>query len=270
MNNRYKKGRRPRVVKRGATKSKLSKPLRKAIKQVINKEMETKTINVPQTPGGSANTVAQSITALSGVNYLAQDLFRMPQGPQDGTAFSSGNRIGDKVKAVGFLMDYYLHTRNYYSIGTAVFFVPWVKVRVTVFRQAFGSPLLSQPLLYDTNFLNTNTSTLQPVNWNEGYVKDILYDKVHIIRNNLSTQGQGGPTSFTVSQQGQVYHLKKYIKFDQLIKYTDNNTTSPNSTEKPIYIALSAEVDDAQTGLVPSGTQLLSVTGYTRCWFKDV
>lgn len=271
MNRKY-RPRRKRVMRKRTAARKVSKPLQRAIKSVIKRTAETKTVNCPQVPGGSSNTANQSYTALSGIAYLVQDLWRMNQGTADSTALSAsnGNRIGDKIQGIGFLMDYYFHARQYYSVGAAAFFIPYVKLRITVFRQAFGSPLLSTSLVYDSNFLNTNTSTLQPINWDEGYVKDVLYDKVFIIRNNLSTQGQGSATSFTVSQQGNVMHFKKYIKFPHAVKYVDNNTTSPNSTDKPIYVAISAEIDDAQTGLVPSGTQLLSITGYTRGWFKDI
>jgi len=164
-------------------------------------------------------------------------------------------------------MDYYFRIINFYTIGTNSFYLPYVKLRITIFTQAFGSPLLTTPLVYDTNFLNSNTSTLQPINWDEGYVKTVLYDRVHIIRNTLSLQGNI-PTA-SVSPLGQVFHFKKYIKYDHNIKYVDNNTLSPNSTDKPIYMAICAEVDDSVSGAVPSGQKILFTTGYTRAWFKD-
>jgi len=256
-----------RMVKRNKKTNaarKVSKSLKSAIKQVITRTVETKTINCP-VAGGTTNSVNVSYNALAGVQYLVEDVFKCPQGVLDSTVIASGNRIGDRVKGVGFLMDYYFRIINSYSIGAQNFPLPYVKLRITLFTQAFGSPLLPQSLLYDSNFLNSNTSTMQPINWNEGYVKTVLYDKVHIIRNTLSTQGT---TSLTVSPLGQVFHFKKYFKYDHLIKYTDNNTTSPNSTEKPIYIVICAEVDDAATA-VPSSQVILYSTGYTRAWFKD-
>lgn len=266
---RKKQYRKPQRGKKASAKP--SKSLTRAVKQVVKANIETKTLNVPQNPGGSSNTANQSYGALSGIQYLVQDLWRQNQGTADSTALSAsnGNRIGDKIQGIGFLMDYYFTTRTTYAIGPANYYIPYVKLRVIVFRQAFGSPLLSTPLVLDTNFLSGSTSTLQPINWDEGYVKDVLYDKVFVIRNNLSAQTSNGLSAFQVLQTGQVMHFKKYIKFPHAVKYVDNNTTSPNSTDKPIYVAITAEVDDAQTGIVPSGTQLLSITGYTRGWFKD-
>lgn len=244
---------------------KVSKPLARAVKSVIARQVETKTINCPN-PSGLANSNYVPYGALSGVQYLVTDVFKQPQGTADSSVIGSGNRVGDKIKAIGFLMDYYFSIPTLYTI-TASFYVPYVKLRITVFTQAFGSPLLSAPLIYDTNFNNGNTSTLQPINWNEGYVKNVLYDKVHIIRNNLSPLSTNTAVNPAVS--GNMLHFRKYIKYDHNVKYVDNNTTSPNSTDKPIYIAISAEVDDSNTGLVPSGTKILFSTGYTRAWFKD-
>lgn len=262
MNQKWKKPRK-RASRRP---KKVSKPLRRAIKQVMKTQVETKTINCPD-PTGISNSVAVPYPALSGIQYLVQDVFKVNQGVLDSTAIAAANRIGDRVKGVGFLMDYYFRIINFYSIGANVFYLPYVKLRITLFTQAFGSPLLTTPLVYDTNFLNSNTSTLQPINWDEGYVKTVLYDKVHIIRNNLSLQGS--VATATVSPLGQVFHFKKYFKYDHLIKYVDNNTLSPNSTDKPIYVSITAEVDDSVSGAVPSGQKILFTTGYTRAWFKD-
>lgn len=246
------------------------KPMLKTIKDVVKQQMkvqvETKTINCPD-PTGISNSNATPYAALSGVQYLVQDVFKVNQGTGDSTAIAAGNRIGDKIKGVGFLMDYYFRIINFYSIGANVFYLPYVKLRITLFTQAFGSPLLTSPLIYDTNFNNSNTSTLQPINWDEGYVKNVIYDKVHIIRNTLSLQGTVATAS--VSPLGQVFHFKKYFKYDHMIKFADNNTLSPNSTDKPIYIAISAEVDDSVSGAVPSGQKIVFSTGYTRAWFKD-
>ena len=264
--------RKKRGARRGTARArtvKVSKPVRAAVKQIMKKQMETKTINCPSVSGGGTNSVYVPYGALSGVQYLCQDVFRCPQGTNDSTAIGSLNRIGDKVQAIGFLMDYSFSIPNYYPIAATSFFLPYVKLRITVFQQAFGTPLLSTPLLYDSNFLPTNTSTLQPINWDEGYVKKVLYDKVVVIRNNLSTQAPGSATTPNMAISGNMLHFKKYIKFPHTVKYTDNNTSTPDSTTMPIYIAIAAEYDDSNTGVIPSGTKILFSTGYTRAWFKD-
>jgi len=266
---RNRKPLRRKAPMRKSAKAKVSKPLVRAIKQVVKRQVETKTINVPMIPGGGTNTANVYYQALSGVQYLAQDVFRLPQGTEDSTGLNAPNRIGDKIQGVGFLMDYYFTAQTYYTIGSLTLQIPFVKLRVIVFRAAFGVPLLTQPLLLDTNFLATNTSTLQPINWGEGYVKDVMYDKVFIIRNNLSVQAAGSGTFPGQPTSGNVLHFKKYIKFGQNIKFADNNSASPESTTAPIYVAITAEYDDANTGVIPSGTKLLAMTGYTRAWFKD-
>lgn len=264
-----KKTLRKRMSRSTNKRAKVSKPLRQAIQAVVKKQVETKTINVPRAPGASSNTVNTYYLALSGNQYLAQDVFSVAQGVEDSTVISAPNRIGDKIQGVGFLMDYYFTAQTYYPIGATSFFIPYVKLRVTVFKNTFGTPLLTQPLVFDSNFLATNTSTLQPINWGEGYVKDVLYDKVFIIRNNLSQQVPGGGTTPNIPVNGNILHFRKYIKYPQFIKFADNNSSLPNATDKPIYVVVTAEVDDANTGLVPSGTKILAMTGYTRAWFKD-
>jgi len=266
MNKNKMSKRRP--SRKSKSSVRVSKTVKRAVKQVLNKAVETKTINVPN-PSGLANNNFVAYGALSGVQYLVSDVFKQPQGVENSTVIGAPNRIGDKVKGVGFLMDYYFSIPVFYTVGAPSFLLPYVKLRITVFKQAFGTPLLSAPLLYDNNFNGTFTSTLQPINWNEGYVKDVLMDRVFIIRNTNSNMSSGGSGSPNLPISGQVFHFKKYIKYDQTIKYSDNNSTAPNSTDKPIYIAISAEVDDSNVGLVPSGTKILFSTGYTRAWFKD-
>ena len=269
MNQKYKKPYRRKGAKRIPAKP--SKSLTRAVKQIVKKNIETKTINVPDN-AGTLNSIAINYTALTGAQYFVQDVFKVKQGVQDSTAIGGLNRIGDRVKGVGFLCDYYFTNRQAYALAPYRFLIPFVKLRITIFRTAFGTPLLPTTLIYDSNFLSGNTSTLQPINWDEGYVKEVLYDKVHIVRNTLSNQSQDGTSVTNVvtpTNLGNVFHFKKYFKYDHLIKYSDNNTTSPNSTDKPIYCVLSAEVDDAYSGLVPSSETILTYTGYTRAWFKD-
>jgi len=258
-----------KLRKANTRKPKVSKSIKKAVKYEMYKNVETKSINVPN-PGGALNNNYVPYGALSGLQYLITDLWKMPQGVEDSTLIGAPNRIGDKIRAKGFLMDYYFSIINYYTIGATSFFLPYVKLRITVFQTSYGIPILTQPLLYDTNFNSGNTSTLQPINWDEGYVKKVLYDKVHIIRNTLSVQAAGSGAFPNVPPSGNVYHFKKYFPMDKLVKYSDNSTTSPNATLKPIFAIISAEVDDSNTGLIPSGTKILYSTGYTRGWFKDI
>jgi len=245
---------------------KVSKNLKRAIKSVVRTVAETKTINCPTSGSSTVNTVALQYPALSGIQYLVSDVFSVPQGIQNDTGVSAPNRIGDKINALGFKMNYYFTTVNYYSLGGAVINVPFVKLRVTVFEGAHGAPPPSTPLAYDPNFLNVNTSTLQPINYDAGYVRRVLHDKVYIVRNLNS------PTSNTVYQPpkiGNVFHFQRYIKYNKLVSTVDNPSPAGQETKTPIYIAISAEIDDSQTGLVPSSTPILFTTGYTQAWFKD-
>jgi len=249
---------------RKATTGKAS--VKKIVKQMINKNIETKTVNVPDPATGTTNTVSYQYTSGQGIHYLAQDVFKLPQGVDDSTLLVSPNRLGDRVTGIGFLMDYYFTLNTGYSIGAANFVIPFVKLRVTCWKQAFGTPLLTSPLLYDSNFLVVNTSTQQPINWDEGYVKDVLYDKVFLIKQNF--QSTAWNSAGNILPLNTCFHFKKYIPYKKLIKYSDNNSLNPNGTDKPIFITMSAEMDDA-SGLMPTGTRLLTATGYTRGWFKD-
>lgn len=262
---RRRPGRRSAV--RRTRKAKPSKALTRAVKQIVKTNIETKTINVPSAVTPTSNNANIPYGALSGLQYLVQDIFKVSQGVTDSTAITASNRLGDKIRGVGFLMDYYITMPTFYTLAGTSYPIPFVKFRITAWKQAYGSPLLNQPLLYDSNFLVTNTSTLQPINWDEGYVKETLYDKVFIMRNNYVGFTPGA--SFQVPAICNVFHFKKYIKYDKIIKFVDNSSTSPNSTDNPIYVTLSAEVDEAFSGLTPSGTKILFTTGYTRAWFKD-
>lgn len=267
----------PRKTNRKSGKSKstkkVSKPLRNAIKQVVKSQIETKTINVTDPDSGliRKNTINKIYTAASGLQYLAQDIFKVEQGIADGTALGSQNRIGDKTRAVGFKMNYYFHVANQYSLGSLKLLIPFVKLRIVVFRQAFGQPMPTYGTLYNTDFCNVSSYTLHPIDYHEGYVKEVLYDKVHILRPNQ--QFPVDNVSFPNTQQAEanVFHLQKYIKFDRSLKYMDDQITNPNGTDKPIHIAISAEIDESWSsgGFPPSGTPLIYTTGFTQAWFKD-
>jgi len=244
----------------------------RAVTQVVNRQIETKTINVVDPNSGMlpSNTVSKAYPSASGLQYLAQDVFKCLKGVEDTTALNGQNRVGDKIRAKGFLMNYYFHNSNTYTIGSNSYQIPWVKLRILVFTTAFGVTPPSYATTYNTDFLSANTYTLQPLTTTEGYVKNVLMDKTLILRNQNTfvTTGSGSPSQQLV--HGGVYHFKKYIKFDHPVKYMDENSSSPNNTDKPIYIAISAEIDDSWIGgIPPSGTNLLYTTGYTQAWFKD-
>lgn len=255
------------------SKAKVSKPLKKAIKEVVKGQLETKTINCTDPDSGliRKNTINKAYLSASGLQYLVQDIFKVGQGVADGTALDSLNRIGDKTRAIGFKMNYYFHMATGYSVSSLKLLIPYVKLRVVVFRQAFGQPLPTYGTLYNTDFCNVSTYTLQPIDFHEGYVKEVLYDKVHILRPHQSFGVDNVSNPNTQQSQANVFHLQKYIKFDRSMKYMDDQITNPNGTDKPIHIAISAEIDESWSagGFPPSGTTLLYTTGFTQAWFKD-
>ena len=226
------------------------------------RNIETKSITAPTFGSLTVNTIAVPYPSNAGPLYLIQDLFKMPQGTEDGTGVLSANRVGDKIHSLGFLMDYYFHMPTTYSLS-AQFWLPFVKIRVLAFTISPNTPVPTANLLFDTNILNTNTATLQPINYSAGYVKTVLYDKVHILRSNNQSQG-----TVVFNKYSNVLHFRKYIKYDRQIKYTDNLVSNPDQTNLPVMVAISCELDDS-TALVPSGQPLLYVTGYSRGWFKD-
>jgi hypothetical protein len=266
MKDKYKKFAYQKKGKAVAKVKNIKALVKQEVKIQSKRKIETKTINVVSSVQPGQNSALVPYGALSGVQYMVSDIFSVKQGPDDSTLIGSQNRIGDKIQGVGFLMDYYLTVPSFYTLSGTSYPIPFVKVRITVFKQAFGTPVLNSPLLYDTNFLITNTATLQPINWNNGYVKDVIMDKVFIIHQQL---GFVPGSTFAVPPLSNVYHFKKYFKYDHPIKFNDNSSTAPDSTDMPISVVISAEVDESFSGLTPSGTKILFTTGYTRAWFKD-
>jgi hypothetical protein len=260
--------------KKSIVKPKFTKRVQTAIKNIVKKSMdkqiETKTINVPDTSSlGVSNTRNLVYGALSGLQYLCYDIFKVSQGVLNSTQIGAANRIGDKIHAKGFEMNYMFHTRNNYTVGPANYVLPFVKLRVIVFRTNSLTSALSQQQLLDISYLAGDTSVLQPIDWNEGYLREVLYDKTYVIRSqsvNIATAGSIPNAPFPY---GNCIHFKKYIKYDKVINANDSNSSSPLSSDKLISIAILAEVDDSNTGLVPSGTSLLYTTGYTRAFFQD-
>lgn len=239
------------------------------VKKQTNKKLETKTINVPDADSlGLTNTVNREYNTRQGIQLLAGDIFQVRKGVDDDSTLLATNRIGDRIQGIGFVCDYYFTTKSVYALSTLTYFIPFVKLRIVVWRQAQSTGALTQALLCDENFLNANTSTLQPINWDEGFIKDVLYDKVHIIRNSQFTSfTQSGCVPSAQLPMSNVFHFKKYFKFDHPIKFFDNQST-PNNTDKPINLAIFAELDDA-TSVIPTNSTILYTTGYTRAWFKD-
>lgn len=260
MVKNWRKKKMPRKGRRTARRPAM-KAVRAVVKSTLRRQMETKIINV-------ADQANLAYTALGGIQMLAADVYSVQQGVRNSSQAGAANRIGDRIRAHGFQMNYYFTIPNFYNVGAASFYIPFVKVRCIVFQTANYIPALTSTLLFDTNFLPAATSTLQPVNYDGGFVKKVLYDKVFVIRNTLSVQS-GGATGVNIPQIGNMIQWRKFIPYKNLVKFSDNSTIQPNSTDAPIYVAISAEVDDANTGLVPSGTTILRTTGYTRAWFKD-
>lgn len=247
------------------------KATKQLIKQALSTEIETKTINVPDPVQLITNTVNRLYTAGSGLQFLAVDAFRQFQGIANSTVIGSpvGNRIGDKVKAVGILMDYFFHSRSFYSIGANSYHIPFIKVRITLFTQAFAVPLPTVLQLYDPAFIAGGGASLRPVDYSEGNARRVLYDKLVIIDNPPADPLSAAAQPNSPQPISAMIRVRKYIKLDKFIKYMDSNSGAPDSTQNQIHLAITAEVDDSFTGLVPSGTTLLYMTGRTQCWFKD-
>ena len=249
---------------------KLKKTVVELMKKVSYSTQETKMVNAPDATVGAANTVNLSYAAASGLQYLVTDIFSMRSGVLNSTTVGSANRIGDKIHALGIKMNYYFSTYSSYG-SPSLFGIPYVKVRVLVFQllnDLVPNPLL--PLVLDTNFVGTGAfvdSTLQPFNAQKGLVKRVVYDKVHIIRNNAANQGSLGPAA-AAYPLGNVFHFEKYIKIGKDIKYNDSSTTNPNGTEMPYCVAIVAEIDNT-TLYTASAQRILTTSGYTVGYYKD-
>lgn len=259
-----------RAVRKSRPRSKAVRPSKRltlAIKQVVKKQIETKTINIPDPIAGSLNTINRLYLQGSGLQFLVVDAFKVQQGVSNDTSCLSPNRIGDKTRAVGMLMDYYFHTRSYYAIAGSSYHIPFVKIRVTCFQQAFNinPPLVNQ--LYDVNMVSGGGASLRPIDYDDGSVRKVLYDRTFIVQNKPADPLSTTPN--TATPMNSVFRFRKYLKHDKLQQYMDSNSVNPNGTANPIYLSVYAEVDDSFPGLVPSGTTLLYITGRSQAWFKD-
>ena len=250
-----------------APKGQMSAPVEKAVETIARKEAKKVVQKEEKIKQTHQEVMHVAYKALTGIQYLVQDLYSMPPGDLNLTVVGSANRFSDRIKPTGFYMNYYFGTIPQYSIGVP-YYPAFIKIRIMAFTSIFTqtvAPATAEVL--DFNFFgNLNGCTLNPINYDKGIVKRMLYDKVKIVR---ATNPILSPTAVATLPYANVYHLKKFIKFKSLIHYNDNNTTFPDSTREPIYVAITAEFDESWTALTPSGTGLLFTTGYTQGFFRN-
>jgi len=247
--------------------AKFNKAVKQEIKSISYKTQETKQINVPDFNTPLTNTVGLVYPSASGLQYLFQDCFKVARGTDDGTQIGSANRIGNSVYALGIRMNYTF--QNYSVILSPVtMLMPFVRLRIIVFQQTASTGVAPAPsalTLLDTNFVGTGaftSSTLQPVRYNGGAVKRVLYDKVKILKNLVPSLN---PTGTTTYPQASVYNFSKYLKLKQKVKYT---TLAGEPTEEPIHCCIIAEVDNTNAQCA-SGTRLVMTSGFSQCFYKD-
>ena len=234
------------------------------VKQIVKandkKDVETKTVNA-----GSVNLLTYK--ANTGLVYIATDIMSMPQGVKDDTIVGGTNRVGDRVRCKGIQMNYYFALNPQSLTAAPPVWYNCVKVRIILYRTDFPigiSPTLTQAEVLDANYV-PNTPTLQPICYDKALVKEVLYDKVKIIE---ATNPILDPTASAVLPCNGLYHFKKYLKYDKLIRYASGNSTTPNATLKPLYLCVVAEQDQAFP-LPSTNDVLLFMTGWTRAFFTD-
>jgi len=167
-------------------KPKVSKNLTRAIKQVVKKSVETKIINVPDSASlGLTNTKNRVYGALSGLQYLAFDIFKVNQGVNDATTLGSGNRIGDKIRPM------YLQFKGQMYGGNSHV------LRVIVFRwHPTTTPTGAQIL--DNTYVSTFRAPFAPYEESSKDMYTILKDKYFT----LSAAGdQNKIIKFTISRK---------------------------------------------------------------------
>jgi len=251
--------------KNAKASAKFSKAVRSEIKQIAYKTQETKSINVPDATNPASNTVALTYPSASGLQYLVLDAYKCPRGTDDSTVLGAANRVGDSVYALGIQMKYTFMMNTTY-VNPLLTTIPFVRLRIIAFQA--NSSIAPPPgtfTLLDANFLGTSAftnSTMQPINYNAGFVKRILYDKVKILRAANNSNAAAPPVLYL---QSQVYNFDKYLKLKQKIKYL-SSTGEP--TEEPIHVCIIAETDNTSTQMA-SGSRLVLTSGYSRAYFKD-
>lgn len=251
-----------------APKGQMSAPVTKTVEQIARKEAKKVVAEENKTKICHAPDIKNVVyKALTGIQYLCQDLFSMPAGDLNSSVIGSANRFSDKIKPSGFMMNYYFHTLPQYPINVP-YYPAFIKVRIIAFTTVFTqtvAPTTAEVL--DFNYFgNLNGVTLNPINYDEGIVKRVLYDKVKIVR---AINPILSPTAVATLPYANMYHLKKFVKYKTLIHYNDNNTTYPNSTKEPVYLAVLMEFDESYTALTPSGTGIAYTTGCVTGYFKN-
>lgn len=250
-------------MKKTKKQKSFTKEVRKEIKNISYKTQETKQINVPDFTTPTTNTIAEPYLNGGGIKYLFVDGFKVARGTDDGTQIGAANRIGNSIYALGIRMNYAFSARTLTTSPTNLI-LPFVRLRIIVFQaNSSVAPPPATATLIDTNFCGTgafNPSTLAPIKYNGGFVKRVLYDKVKVIKNNYNSFVPGNAYPETA-----VYTFNKYIKLNQRVKYS---TLVGEPTEEPIHMCICAEVDNSLP-LIASTEQILTITGYSQCFYKD-
>jgi len=236
-----------------------TKEVRKEIKSISYKTQETKQNNVPDANTPTTNTVGLIYPSASGLQYLFVDAFKVARGTDDGSQVGAANRIGNSIYALGMKLNYTFQAFTVIA-SPITQIVPFIRLRIIVFQASSSvAPPPSALTLLDTNFVGTgafNTSTLQPIRYNGGFVKRVLYDKVKILKNQMTFPSS---TPLLVYPQSTVYNFTKYIKLKEKMKYT---TLTGEPTEEPIHCCIIAEVDNTNA-YVASGQRLVMTSVYS-------
>lgn len=264
-------GKKRRVVKRKSyvpkkRQNQLSRPMKYAVQKLINKNIETK----------------NSYSSYSTVTYndrddvlnVVQDVFGgIGQGALDSSAPGANNRIGDSINARGVLFNFRITARSsWQNAAGVVFTLPYVYVRLMIFTARAPIAQLGLPTkakLFDGVAMTVNTApTRVPFsNTNFGYTKDILYNKVIKIRNDGLFVNNGIAND---SLLGNDFFFKKYIKMNnKVIKYTDN-AGAVAETVQPLFFSIIAETAPfLNTGMNLTVNPLVTISGYTKVYYKD-
>lgn len=263
--------------KRGVKTYDLRKTVKEEVKAYDSKKIETKVINVPFGAPASGVPIKNIDIKYNTLMYIAEDIFSLAKGTDNTSKLAATNRIGDQVNGKGFKVDIVFTIPNYIQAGSTplAYFTPEMTLRIMIFRTAFGFPQLSYTQLFDTNYGNSAAffTQTQPVNWDEGYIKEVLYDKCKKLKNNysypMSVAGSGDPL---LPYNGMTYRFTKYFKIDKMIKYMDNQTTvaNQNRTDKQYHMVIWTEQYNAsQNPAIADGTIIGNFTGQIQAWFKD-
>lgn len=244
-------------------KAKLSKPIKYQIQKLINKNLETK--QHYQTYS------TQTYNDRDDILNVSQDVFGgIGQGALDSSVPGANNRIGDSISARGVLFNFRITARNTFTNGSIVFTLPYVYVRLMIFTVKAPIALLGLPSkanMFDQNAMTVNTApTRVPFSsTNYGYAKNIIYNKVIKIRNDGLFVNNGIANETLL---GNDFYMNKYIKWNKIIKYTDNGTGT--QTNEPMFFSIIAETAPfLSTGMNLVVNPLCTISGYTKVYYKD-